>query len=278
MTSPRLLIRSVALALRPRGKKSRSTLARLATAVAAGTFTEEELAEARIRHWANFADGHGSHKAGLFPWETRFYGRHLKPKSRLLIVGAGSGRDVLCFLRDGHRATAIDESAEALLSLERRLNRAELSADVRSGSIVSFETQDRFDAVIFSWLSYILIPARADRLTALEHAARTLAPDGRILVSYKPGSTAPWMGRITRGLAKVLGAASPEDFEEFELQGPAAAPMVYHTRFFTSTEIEGEARAAGLVVQDHHPGAPGWDDPGCIVLGLPSSGDPAPVL
>lgn len=262
----RIATRAIAFALTPGGRRSGGVLARTMAAVAAGTFSEEELAEARTRHWASFADDHPSRKSGLFPWEVRFYSRFLRPEQRLLVVGAGSGRDVLCFVRDGCRVTAIDEAAGALEFLERRLERAELTATIRASSIVEFESPDRFDIVIFSWLAYILIPTRAMRLAALRRAAEALLPGGRILVSYKPGRGSPHLGRISRTVARLLGGLPCEDFEEFQFSGTASEPRVYHSRFYTPAEIEAEAEAAGLGVVFHHHGAPGWDDPGCIVL------------
>ena len=136
----RTLVRRGAFALRPGGARTNSGFARLMTATAAGTFTERELAEARVRHWASFADEHPSRKQGLFPWEARFYKPFLKRGARLLVVGAGSGRDVLCFLRTGCVVCAIDESADALETLKTRLSRAELQARVRASSIADFTT------------------------------------------------------------------------------------------------------------------------------------------
>ncbi len=237
------------------------------TAVAAGTFNQRELEEARVRHWASFADEHHSRKQGLFPWEARLYKQFLKPGARLLVVGAGSGRDVLCFLREGCVVTAIDESADALRSLERRLAQAELSARVEPASIADFESDERFDLVIFSWLAYTLIPTKPARLSALRRSAQVLAPGGAILVSYKPGKGSPRLGQLARAVAGLVGGARSEDFEEFNFSGPASLPRVYHSRFYTAEEIEEEAADAGLSVLDHHRGSPGWDDPGWVVLG-----------
>ena len=260
-------MRELAFALRPTGKRGNSALARVMTAVAAGTFNQRELEEARVRHWASFADEHHSRKQGLFPWEARLYKPFLKPGARLLVVGAGSGRDVLCFLREGCVVTAIDESADALQGLERRLAQAELSARVEPASIADFESDERFDVVIFSWLAYILIPARPARLSALRRSAQALAPGGAILISYKQGKGSPRLGQLSRAVARLLGGAPSEDFEEFNFSGPAALPRVYHSRFYTEGEIEAEAVEAGLSVIDHHNGSPGWDDPGWVVLG-----------
>ena len=266
----RLWIRALALALRPRGKRVNSPFAKLLTAVAAGTFTAQELAEARIRHWTAFADEHQSRKSGLFDWEVRFYGPFLKSGTRALVVGAGSGRDVLCFLRAGCVITAIDESPEALQSLRGRLQQAELSAIVEPSSIVDFESNERFEVVVFSWLAYILIPLRELRLTALRRAARVLSPEGVVLISYKPGAGSRRLGQLSRAVARLLGGTPPEDLEDFTFSGSATKALVYHSRFYLAEEIEGEARDAGLCVLQHHRGSPGWDDPAWVVLALPS--------
>ncbi len=262
----RLCVRSLAFALRPRGKRANGVVAKAINAVAAGTFNTIELSEARTRHWANFAEEHNSRKSGLFDWESRFYRPFIGPGRRLLVVGAGSGRDVLCFLREGCVVTAIDEATDALESLHRRLARAELTACVRPFSITDFETDDRFEVIIFSWLAYILIPLRAARITALRRAARVLDSNGVILISYKPGKGSPVLSWISRAVARLLGGTPPEDIEQFNLSGSASLPRVYQSRFYTPEEIEGEAREAGLEVVQHHHGSPGWEDPAWVVL------------
>ena len=267
MKALREAARAVAFALKPGGTRANSGLAKLMTAVAAGTFTERELEEARVRHWASFADEHPSRRNGLFAWEVRFYSPYLRSGTKLLVAGAGSGRDVLCFVRDGCIVTAIDESEDALQLLERRLARAERTATVRAASIVAFESPDRFEVVIFSWLIYILIPHRAARVESLRRAASALVEGGVLLVSYKPGRGSSRLGGISRAVARLTGGLPPEDFEEFQFHGTWSLPRLYHSRFHTAEEIEDEAREAGLTVIAHHRGSPGWEDPGCLTLG-----------
>ena len=271
----RTLVRRMAFALRPGGTRTNSGFAKVMMAIAAGTFTERELNQARVRHWASFADEHPTRKQGLFPWEVRFYKPFLKRGARLLVVGAGSGRDVLCFLRAGCVVRAIDESADALETLRERLARAELQAGMRPSSIVDFESEERFDVVIFSWLAYILIPTRKLRIAALRRSAAALTPGGVILISYKPGKGSPWLGRLSRGVARVLGCLPPEDFEEFQFSGSASLPRVYHSRFYTAEEMEAEAGDAKLFVVNHHRGSPGWDDPAWIVLSAEPGAEPS---
>lgn len=262
-----MALRTTAFALMPGGIRSNGRLARVLSAVAAGTFSATELQESRVRHWAAFSTEHVSRKQGLFLWEEKFYSKALKPRSKLLVVGAGSGRDVLCFLRADHDIVALDESAPALEELSRRLAQAERTAVIHAGSIVDFQSPDRFDAVIFSWLAYILIPTRADRIRALQQAARVLAAQGGvILISYKPGSGSRALGRLSRAVARLVGGEPPEDFEEFRFSGPPGAARLYHSRFFAPAEIEEEAAQAGLHVIFHDHGVPGWDHPGCLSL------------
>ncbi len=277
----RTLVRRIAFALRPGGTRANSGLAKVMTAIAAGTFTATELTEARVRQWAWFGDEHGSRKQGLFPWEVRFYSPYLKPGVRVLVVGAGSGRDVLCFLRAGCVVTALDESASTLDKLRLRLERAERDATVICGSIADFVSSERFDAVIFAWLTYIYIPLRSTRVEALRRAADVLAPGGEVLISFEPGVASTGLRRIARVTANLVGGTPPEDFGHFFCSGPARLPLVYQSRFFTAAEIRAEAAEAGLVVAGQHDGTPAegagaTDDPGTVALRLNAPGsDPA---
>jgi SAM-dependent methyltransferase len=88
------------------------TLERAATAstyVAAGLLRFEALERHMATNWRHFglAQSDPDVAEGLFSWEQRFYARFLTAGERVLIVGCGSGRDLVPLLEQGYRAAAL---------------------------------------------------------------------------------------------------------------------------------------------------------------------------
>ena len=69
--------------------------ARLLAYATAGVLTRKELGRATAGRWSEFGIDETYVLSGLFTWEENFYFRFLKPDDHILIVGAGSGRDLI---------------------------------------------------------------------------------------------------------------------------------------------------------------------------------------
>src|SRR5438094_471755 len=78
--------------------------ARLLAYATAGVLTRKELGRAAAGRWSDFGIDETYVLSGLFTWEENFYFRFLKPDDHVLIVGAGSGRDLIGLPRVGRPA------------------------------------------------------------------------------------------------------------------------------------------------------------------------------
>ena len=77
--------------------------------------------------------------------------KRLKPKSRILDVGCGTGRHLVPFVAEGHEVTGIDPSSTALRILRKRLKDAGLSAELKEASFQKLPFRSNsFDAVFCS--------------------------------------------------------------------------------------------------------------------------------
>ena len=232
---------------------------RAAIYVGAGILRRDALQRAIVKTWDGFSRTDTAILSGLMPWEDAWYARVLKPRDHILLVGCGSGRDLVALLERGYRVDGLDPS-EAALELARQVLAARrLSAELHAGTIEARMPSGTFDAVVFSWFTYGYIPGRSSRIGVLRRIATRLNPAGRILISYvvleRPPRSFPTA--VTGFIARVTGS----DWEPAvgDVLGPASSDRggLHYEHQFAAGELEAEAKAAGLTVVLHERGEVG---------------------
>jgi hypothetical protein len=192
------------------------------------------LTAAMYTDLTTYLPGGARFRHGLFSWEARVVSQPPFPRQgRLLIGGAGAGRELFALIERGYTAVAFDpclpfvEAARAIVSPSKaavlHATYADMvdAADGRGGPLAE-ACEGRFDAVILGWgsLSHVM-PASA-RLE-LFRALRRLCPDGPVLASFGL-VTDPTMRRgkgrareALRAAFGALGARGPsEDRDHFQ--------------------------------------------------------------
>jgi SAM-dependent methyltransferase len=223
----------------------------------AGALTTKELGRASAGRWSDFGMNEAYVLSGLFMWEENFYGRFLKREDHILIVGSGSGRDLIGLRRAGYRADGLEPSAKAVELARTMLVKTGVEADVHHGGIESAALQGFYDVFIFSWYCYSYIPDRALRVAALKAVRAHLAPEGRILLSYTVCEpvTRTLPTAVASSVARLTGAGwTPEstDIVFFERGG------LHFEHQFVPGQIEEEARLASLKILAHQCGDDGF--------------------
>lgn len=259
-TAPRSAA-SVANGLRGRLVGASVRLARtLDRAVSASTFAAAGLLsfDGLQRHMAEDWRYFGEHQpeadvaGGLFAWEQDFYAPHLKQTDRILVVGCGSGRDLLALLDLGFRAEGLEPVAALAEQARARLARRGLTATVHTADIVTAPLTERLDVFILSWYCYSYIPQRSRRVALLAKLRERLVPEGRILISYilaePPPRRALW--RLAVLAARVSRSDWRPEYGDVFVARHEIGRIHFEHRF-TPAEIEGEAHAAGLRVAFH---------------------------
>ena len=229
-------------------------MARTMVYLAAGTRRLEEIQADKQFVWDAFYRGYPSHQSQLLSWEKEFVDRFVPPGADVLLIGCGSGRDLVPLVERGCQVTGIDPSREGLAIAERRLHARGLSATLTLGFFESLEIRHTFDVVIFSYHCYGEMPMAIRRIAALTKAAALVKPGGHVVVSHAAGIRRPRtilvrLGQIAGTLARSDWRLEPGDFVSDSRQRSQSFSFTHE---FEDGELEREAAAANLRVMFRH--------------------------
>jgi SAM-dependent methyltransferase len=223
-------------------------VAALSHYLAVGTLQLSDMKRDIRETWQEFYDGNSACHPGLMPWEDDLVARFVPPGSRVLLVGCGSGRDLVALAERGCRMTGIDPAERALRIAGRLLRERELSATLLEGFFEDTPLPDRFDALIFSYYCYAFIPEARRRVEALRKAAGLLESGGHILVSHASSSVRARRGAIALG--RLMGAVCRSDWRlepgDLVWENRSRRRSYSYTHTFEAGELEAEAASAGL--------------------------------
>ena len=199
--------------------------------------------------WPAAGDG-----GSLFPVERELFERFIPPRSRVLVIGCGGGRDLIALEALGHTMTGVEPSPSAMALCENALREQGRAATLVRGFFEDAPVTGPFDAIVFSYFCYSYVPESARRIACLRKAARLLAPGGRIFVSYVTmGGPHPMLPRLARLSAALTGCdwrVEAGDAVSLRREG-MPRPCFFLEHVFTGVEILEEIGAAGMEVVHH---------------------------
>jgi len=243
------LRRAVAFLLFHLGRTA-ERFARLMVYLSAGTRQLADMQKDNQQVWQAFYESHPSHTSRLMSWERECADRFVRPDADVLLVGCGSGRDLVPLAGRGCRVTGIDPSDNALAIAERTLRAQGLSATLIAGFFEDTPIDRTFDVVIFSYYSYSVIPMARRRIAALGKVASLLSTGGHVVISHATASARPHP--ILVSVARLAGAITRSDWRvepgDLVWDNRRPRPSLSYTHAFEEGEVEREAAAANLGV------------------------------
>ena len=105
-------------------------------------------------------------------------------RDRILLIGSGSGRDLLALRQAGHDVVGVEQSPATTAQAHALLRQHGLTAPIVEARFEQAAIPGAFDAIVFSWFSYCHIIGTDARVAALRKALAHLPPGGRVLVPY----------------------------------------------------------------------------------------------
>ncbi|HEU0299985.1 MAG TPA: class I SAM-dependent methyltransferase [Longimicrobium sp.] len=202
---------------------------------------------------------------GLFPWEAEAL-EAFGGCRRILVIGAGGGREVLALARLGYEVEGYECNPALVAFADDFLPRQGCAARVR------FLPRDEvpavgepFDGIVIGWSAYTLIPGRAHRIDLLGRLRPLARPGGLLLLSFfTRGGEGPRF-RVSAGVANGIRAVLRRERAE---RGDALAPNFVH--YFVAEEIAAELREAGWEPRRFTPHGPGARDSGWALATAPA--------
>lgn len=218
----------------------------------AGLLTIRQLHDVSIIRWEAYAAGEFTELAGLEEWEERVYREVLRSNDRVLLVGCGTGRDLIGLIRLGYDVVGLEQSAALADEARAHLRHLGLESAVIGASAESYPMDAPYDAVVFSLYMYSYIIGAASRVEVLTRARKALLPQGRVIISY---ATVQRQSPVWISLARLGSVCSSSDWwpePGDRLHGPLTRTDVLNLEHqFSPGEVAGECRAAGLrVIRD----------------------------
>ncbi len=229
---------------------------------AAGLVRFDDLQRASRRAWDETAarQSEAYISSGFLAWEREFYLPLLKPDDRIMLVGCGSGRDLLALWERGYRTDGLDSGAQLTAVARDMVARRGWPATILTGAIETATLTARYDVVIFSWFCYSYIPHARSRVEVLSKVKAHLDSGGRVLISYilpMPGRRQALMF-LTRLTARLSGSDWHPESGDYISHDRPGRYLSHYEHQFSPEEIEAEARAAGLAVAMHEQKEHGW--------------------
>ena len=179
---------------------------------------------------------------GLRPWEEAAVRGHFPDHGRVVVTGAGGGREVLWLLEQGLDAVGYEPNPRLVAAgvplLEERGHHGRLHLVDRD---VFPADAEPCAAILVGWSSYMLIPGRDRRIAFLRGARSRLAEGAPILLSFYGRLASDRSYRTIARVANIVRALRRLPPVEF---GDALSPN--YTHHFTRDEIASELEAGGF--------------------------------
>lgn len=194
------------------------------------------------------SDGHLRQReynlGGLNFLEARLARAHFAPGGRVLIVGAGAGREAFGLVRDGFRVDAVECNPALVEAAETWAGALDAEAQGRlrfllraPGDLDGLE--GGYDAALIGLGAYTHVVGRPARIELLRSLAALARAEAALLLSFygTAGGGRGWLLGATRVLARAAG--NPRVPEPHERLGDT------YDRWFAPGEVEAELGAAG---------------------------------
>ncbi len=186
-----------------------------------------------LEHRTTRADG------GLFEWEARWFRESLPaPPARILVGGAGSGRETLALLDRGYEVHAFEPAPLAFAALRQNVGDRARVWRATYQELARVMPGGRYDAVVLGWTSFACLVEDEDREQLLRVLAST-CPTGPILASF------PVRRGRDRGLGRAARAAARAVAPSAAI--PAGVTFVPSGGFVRPVD-EPAARALGQII------------------------------
>ncbi len=186
-------------------------------------------------------------RSGFFQWEQKALDQFFRGGSRVLVAGAGGGREVLALRQSGFAAEGF-ECSMALVQASRRI-----FDEAGEANYLIYCAPDNvpdgpavYDGVIVGWTVYTHIPTRWARIRFLQALHQRALSHAPLLLSCFIRSAPSSDDAMVFRIARLCSYFSRGRREPIEIGDRITFARYVH--WFTENELHEELRAAGFRV------------------------------
>lgn len=185
--------------------------------------------------------------SGLFDWEKAAVERYFRPGSRVLVAGAGGGREVLALCNAGFDAEGFECSLPLIQASQKTLSQLlGVSRVVHCPADAAPEGPRVYEGIIVGWTAYTHIPTNARRILFLQALRRRTLPQSPVLISFLIQSSNGNNDLAIHRAARFFQLFFDRRRDPLELGDHVSFGRYLH--FFTHDEIQGELSSSGFRV------------------------------
>lgn len=197
-----------------------------------------------------FADSRDFLQEGLRPWEKEVLDRYHINSGRMLVLGAGWGREAIAIAQRGVSVVGIEVNATAARTARQRAKTMRVPALILRADFLKLPTdREWFDYVLLSEHMYSAIAGKSQRQTWLASLSRVLAPDGRVILSFLPEHPSASRLRTARRRLTMMLARLAGVNKGYQIGDECHGGHFLHC-FQDEAEIRNELAGAGVHIQD----------------------------
>lgn len=189
-------------------------------------------------------------RRGLFGWERSAVERYFTERTRVVIAGAGGGREALALVEQGFDVVAFDPDERLIEECRRRLTAAEaqkLTLLTSAPNAVPAISDASFDAGIVGWGVLGHMTSEGARASFLRCFAALLKPGAPVLISFHLRPSQSRTDLLRHGIAKSVAAVTfgrkPQVGDRFRIESTAS-----FLHLFTPEEAKAEIEASGFSI------------------------------
>jgi hypothetical protein len=183
--------------------------------------------------------------SGLFDWETAALACHFRPESRILVAGAGAGREVLALRRAGFQAEGFECSPTLLQASQTIFQQlGELDSVTPCAADLVPAGPAIYDGIIVGWGAYTHIPTKQRRIAFLRALRDRALPHSPVLLSFFTREQDSRYEKAVYQTARIWRFVLCHRKETLDRGDRITLGQFVH--FFTRDEVEAELRAAGF--------------------------------
>jgi SAM-dependent methyltransferase len=177
---------------------------------------------------------------GLWDWEAQAFTEALMGRSRILVLGAGAGREVIALAKMGHEVLGIEPSEVLVAAGQQNLRDAGVAGEILCVPPTQVPLDiGTFDAAIIGRGVYHHIPRAARRIRFLQDCRDRLGPSAPLVIGDFQVRTSE-----RRGWDRLAGRLRDE-------LGDRIGSCFFH--YFSAEEIELELAMAGFKLVSFRP-------------------------